>query len=480
MKKLVSLLFLISLCFIFSCDDGAQPNPNPEPDREIPADLLGTAGSTGENEDYAWDVIHDLKITWITKLFRWSEFQSGLGDPGYPGDPTAAGVGWNWTTMDNYVRRANQEGMKIIATIGCSDKMPFTAADGPEKGHYVPAGHIPAFANYIKQMVSHYSNNPDPLLHVDAWEIWNEGNYIPEWWEGTTTEFYALHKAVVDAVREVNPDVPLLGFAATPVSDYTQWSKDLITFGAAPKDKVSGASFHPYAASPVNVLKAFESFKSSVASGGLDQIWITEVGFPAGGSGFPTIIKAESSASYTAETIALLAAAGVPKIFWYEFSESRASPSFSNYFEDYFGLTWWWQDGGVWKCARQDSAAAFKLCATYIPGTTYKPNLPERQGSISSGVRSLYFEGKTGTHTLVLWNEKMTPQNITVFLPGTGQTRYNLDSSTWEDNSTANDTHKDPIPESIGNTTDITLGQFAYIYTWTNNTAGQVPRISAR
>lgn len=483
MRKL--LVVLLVFMFFSSCDTG-EPSPK-KPETiiiNVPEDLLGASGSTGDEEPWAWDVIHELGIKWVTRLFRWNEFQT---NPGYPGDTPEEELvsGWHWG-LDDYVRKVNQEGMKVIGTIGCSDMEAYPPGT-TDPGHYVPEEHIPSFVKYVKKIVEYYSYNEDPELHVDAWEIWNEGNWA-DWWRGTPLEFYKLHKAVAEAVREVNPDVPLFGFVASFLN-YGDWTKNLIDGGYAPRDKLSGAAFHPYASNPNGTIGHLDKFSSIVAAGGFNEIWVTEVGFPYNGIG-PNVINRRNNGSFMASTIALLASRNVSKIFWYQFSRNGLTGSNGGLGvnpdtytsadpENFFQMTWWWRDSLIspWKVKYEDSALAFKLCSQRIPGATYHSDLPKRKGKIPASIQALYFEGTGGACTLVLWNDKPSPRTIKVTLPGADRILYDMDYDAWD--RTGEKKYKPEMSsENIDETTTVELkANVVKFYTW-NNTGGKVPEIS--
>ena len=489
MRKMpfLSLLVLAACLLFFSCDSEEQADSPKAVVIKVPEDLLGASGSTGDEgggeRPEAWNVIHELGIQWVTRMFRWGDFQKINHDD--PDDPEA---GWNWTEMDTYVRTVKKNGMKIIGTIGCDDKAVFIDEDfdgrwTKDPGHFVPVRHIPMYEKYVKKLVQHYSYNDDPELKVDAWEIWNEGNFYPTWWYGTHDEFYKLHKAVSEAVREVNPDVPLLGFCANSIN-YDEWTKNLVSGGFAPKDKLNGAAFHPYAKDPAATMMHMQIFGSRVAAGGFDEIWVTEVGYPYGGMSYPTIIDRKYNASFTVATIALLAANNVPRILWYQFSKNgltnrNVNPHTfeGNDPEDYFQMTWWYHESdNNWKCKYEDSAIAYTLASKHIPGSTYRSNLPKRQG-IPDSVESLYFEGKNGSHALLLWNTKPTTRTVKVTLPGTDQTLHDMDYDTWD----RTDSNKPKInPKSIEGTTTIELKtNVVKFYSW-KNTGSTVPVIAGQ
>ena len=484
MRKFLLMLFVCALLFSCKTDDSQESKGIAV---QIPEDLLGASGSTGDipggERPEAWPVIHELGIKWGTRMFRWSDFQKNIHDD--PNDPAA---GWDWNYMDDYVRQMKQNGMNILGTIGCSDMAVFIQEDfggrwEKDPGHFVPERHIPMFVKYVKKVIDHYSYNTDPELNVDAWEIWNEGNYSPTWWEGTPLEFYKLHKAVAEAVREVNPNVPLLGFNANHIN-YSDWTKNLIKGGYAPKNKLSGAAFHPYAKDPASTIMHLETFRSLISDGGFKELWISEVGYPYNGniSANPNRINIKYNASFTAATIALLASHSVPKIMWYQFSKNSLTNNnrnphtwSSNDPEDYFQMTWWYHDGdNVWKCKYEDSAIAYKLCSQHIPGSVYRSNLPKRQ-DVPDSVKALYFEGKDGNHTMLLWNDKPTTRNVKVTLPGTDQILYNMDYDTWD----RTDINK-PVMASGSITATSTAElktNIVKFYTW-KNTGSVIPEIS--
>jgi len=116
--------------------------------------------------------------------------------------------------------------------------------------------------------------------------------------------------------------------------------------------------------------------------------------------------------SYVIKTIAPAAALGTRAFIWYDFKDSYNYGEYPNTLDSelYFGLVY--SD-----FSRKDGAWAYELCARYLPGTQYNPELPLKEG-IKSNIVTLCFTGnKSDTNTLIIWNDINIKQKIKVTIP---------------------------------------------------------------
>jgi hypothetical protein len=163
------------------------------------------------------------------------------------------------------------------------------------------------------------------------------------------------------------------------------------------------------------------------------------------------------------KTISLLAANGANRVLWYHLFDPKPERQDSGDSEDWFGLVK--NDFSLKK-----GAAAYRICAGFIPGKTYMSRFPMRSG-LPDTILAWYFEGNDGTHTLIIWNDsEYRDRNVRVTLPGSNQMVYEPVSG-------------DRTP--CGETSSYTLyrsgspQQTLYCFTWESADPSQAPRISA-
>jgi len=89
---------------------------------------------------------------------------------------------------ESVLDRIHTKGMKIIMGMGYN-----------EEGRYdIRSG---SFAQYIRK----YKNHPAILF----WELGNEYNYHPEWFEGDITNWYNALRKAIDTIHEIDVDHPV-------------------------------------------------------------------------------------------------------------------------------------------------------------------------------------------------------------------------------------------------------------------------------
>jgi hypothetical protein len=76
---------------------------------------------------------------------------------------------WVWTDDDNDVRDAKARGLKVLMILGSP---PLWAGGGPN--HNTPSLNLAWWEEYVRRVAQRYNGVADPLLKVDAYEIWNE------------------------------------------------------------------------------------------------------------------------------------------------------------------------------------------------------------------------------------------------------------------------------------------------------------------
>ena len=338
----------------------------------ISADVAGLvhAGETCSEEEYA--MLDRLGADWLLATFYWSSVE--------PADDQ-----WDFDSYDEYVDTAQAAGKKIIGVLGYDVRWIHKDND---THRYIPPDKLPFFLDYVRQTAEHFRGR------VDAWCVWNEPNFHN--WNGTRYEFFELTRLAFDALKEADPDVTLLGGAFN--RGVTGLPKAYIhgLFASGAMEKADAVAFHPYEMNPTRTVKLYRSFRAIAAGYGFaDRIWITEVGYPTGGL-YPTATTENRFPAYIVKTFVHLAAEGAQKVFWYQlFDPLRRN---NNNSENFFGLVRSKSD------YTSKGAEAFRLCAVYLAGAVYRPDLPTRDG-LPNSLKTFYFERPGAEHVLVMWRE---------------------------------------------------------------------------
>jgi len=386
-SPILSLLFAI--CYLFA---GCTSSPAPSGPVVIPEDFAGIvhAGQTNTPEEYA--LLDRMGVSWILTTFYWDRIEGEEGK-------------WNFVDYDKYVDTAKAAGKKIIGVLAYD--VSWIHKNGKARD-YIPPDKVHLFLNYVQLTTAHFKGR------VDAWCIWNEPNTI--FWNGSRDEYLSLTRQASDALREIDSDVILLGgaFNRGVFGLPTAYIKGLFESGAM--EKADAVAFHPYELNPHRTTRLYMEFRAMVAKYGFeDRIWVTEAGYPTGGW-YPTAVSEKKFPAYIVKTFIDLAISGAKKILWYQlFDPLKRVKSDS---EGYFGLV----------RSRDDytskGAEAYRLCAVYLAGATYRPELP-LQENLPNTFHSFYFEQPSGGRTLVMWKEGKTI-NLILWASENDYTRHDI------------------------------------------------------
>ncbi|MCL2880624.1 MAG: beta-galactosidase, partial [Treponema sp.] len=338
-----------------------------------------------------YDYLNYLGVKWTLLTFNWNRIEHEKDM-------------WDFQYYDELVDRANEAGIKIIGVLGYGNQHILNASG---TNYYIPPDSMPYFLEYARRTAEHFRGR------IGAWCIWNEPN--GHFWKGTDTEFFELTRRTADTIRGADSDVTLLGgaFNRGVFGLPKKYIQGLFESGAM--KNIDLISFHPYELNPARSARLYDKFKKiAVAYGYGDKIWATEMGYPTGGT-YPTKIPESKLNAYVIKTYVLLAARNTRGLVWYQLFDPVYRRRTNS--EDYFGLI----------RSREDytskGAEAFRLCATYLPGTKLNFNDLIRE-NIPTRVETYYFNSNE-TNVLVLWNNSLFPIKIHITLPGTDHILHN-------------------------------------------------------
>jgi hypothetical protein len=382
--------FFYLACFIvfISCVSYSSPDA-----KVIPNDYFGIIPDHGDGpQETENEFLDQLGVVWLRKTFYWSSIES---DPGI----------WDFSDYDDFIESRKAAGKKILIILAYDTGWLYSNG---KRQRNITEERLPYYLRYVDTLVRRYRGK------VDAWEIWNEPNWI--FWKGKKKDFYALSKAAAQTIREADPDALIVAGAVNRVPK--SFLRGMINAGAF--DEADIISFHPYDINPEGSLRLYDSLANFLVHEGIEKtIWVTEVGYPAGGL-YPTRISSKKFPSYLIKTMAGLAVRGAEVSFWYELCDSfnpedKPSPFDS---ELYFGLAY--PD-----YRPKPGAAAYALCSHFLAGRTYRPDYPERE-NIPPSVESLCFTDNAGNGTLLIWKKSGPKTELEVYCPGINVRLYNV------------------------------------------------------
>jgi len=376
---IIKFIFIGLFFFVISisCSTTSKTSSNQV---TVPVDYFGIAGGAKVEE---YPLLNEMHTVWLRKTFYWNGIEKEKDN-------------FNYSFYDNYVDNAKAQGKKILAILAYAASW---HNDG-KNNSYISSKNIQHYLNFIEVTVNRYKGK------VDAWEIWNEPNWFI-FWKGTHNEFFELLRLAAIKIREIDPDAYIVGgsFLRVPNKFIINMNK----YGAM--ENLDALSFHPYDINPKGSIKLLDDFLKIISK--IDfkgDIWITEIGYPTYGW-YPSRVSLKNLPSYVIKTIAPAAARRTRTLIWYEFIDSHKYGEANTLnSESYFGLSYS-------NFSKKEGAWAYELCARYLPGTQYAPELPLKEG-IKSNIVTLCFTGnESDTNALIIWNDKKNKQKIKVAIP---------------------------------------------------------------
>jgi hypothetical protein len=367
--------FMVVLAVIFiSCSSTMVPSGGQV---TIPEDFFGIvhAARTRKTEEYG--LLEQMECKWVLNTFYWHRIEPEKD-------------AFDFADYDLFVSGAKDHGLKIIGVLGYSAGY---LNPGGKVKYYISPENTPLFLRYVEETVRHY------MGQVDVWCVWNEPNL--GFWKGPNSHFYELSRLAAQKIRETDPNAYIIGgaFCRSP----SGFIKKMHKAGAI--EGLDALSIHPYAINPSGSTGVYDSFAKTLSEiNYTGPVWVTEMGFPTGGW-YPNSVSENNFPSYIVKTIAGIAARGARALLWYDMLESLDIGKTSMNSEKYFGLLY--KD-----LSRKAGSWAFELCARYLPGSRYAPELPRRENIPSHIVSFCFQDGVSGNNTLILWNDRDNVQKI--------------------------------------------------------------------
>ncbi|MBI9099962.1 MAG: cellulase family glycosylhydrolase [Spirochaetaceae bacterium] len=332
------------------------------------------AGYSRSDEEYA--LLDELGIEWIRIDFHWNKMEKSQGE-------------WDFSLYDDFLDKAVGEGKKVLAILVYDTQW---LHRGKDKRRRISPEEMPLFLNYVRTVAERYGSR------VGAFEIWNEPN-SNRFWAGSDKDFLELTRQTLHLLKKVCPQTPVAvgSLFYNPIIFAGSYLQKLIHSGVL--DEADALSIHPYTLSPHILEKRILNVRKRMATAGyFTPLWITEVGFPTGGT-YPNRIPLEKQGRTVAQTLTRLGAGGVELITWYNFSdelnEGEVEPGMSS--EDFFGII------------RPDyslkpGAYPFSVLAKELKGTLFIPDSFPFKGTGLSSLYEAQFLSNDGVRKIVLWS----------------------------------------------------------------------------
>jgi hypothetical protein len=279
---------------------GAEPQPG--------SDQLARLGDAGAGT---------LRVN-----FAWVAVQSGPDAP------------YDWSHYDPLVRRAAENGVRVLATVYST---PVWAAPTPEDP---PLGRaLEGFARFTRAAVERYGDDgtfwaqhPDvPKLPIVDWGLWNEPN-SPLFWKPTPdpAAYLRLLRAFSPAVKGADPRAHVLlgGLFPDPTGGIPLDSFLSAIYAGGGRRLFDAADVHPYAGTPAKAIARVAQVRDVMRRfGDADKpIWISEVGWASGGAPSGLTVGAARQADYLRQVFEMATAErgrlGLAGVVWFSLNDT--------------------------------------------------------------------------------------------------------------------------------------------------------------
>lgn len=220
---------------------------------------------------------------------------------------------------DNYMTALRNAGVAPLITLSFENT---NYDDGQTP--YTPAG-FDGYSRYASAVLARYGSQ------ISAVEIWNEYNGTFAKGPAATDRsgtYLKMLKTVYPVIKAARPDVTVVAGATAGVP--LPYFEKLFAGGAL--DYLDVVSIHPYrtASTPEGLEVQIAALRALMQKyGATKPIWVTEIGWPLRNSIAPGDLAVDETvqAQFLARAGALLASAGVPRVYWYELRDENAHPN---------------------------------------------------------------------------------------------------------------------------------------------------------
>jgi hypothetical protein len=193
---------------------------------------------------------------------------------------------WNWELLDNYVRLARKNNVRLLMTLGMTPLWAAKNPDAPSPYGGVwsssPPRDIADWEIFIRNIADRNERVYGGAIRY--WEIWNEpDSYLAgyEFYTGSVEELIEMARVAHAILKEANPGNMMLSPGITQVGQ--SWLDRFLKGGGSRYVDIIGFHFYWvwYPPSIPDFEPAFSSLKKTLERNGCADkpIWVTETGF---------------------------------------------------------------------------------------------------------------------------------------------------------------------------------------------------------
>lgn len=307
----------------------------------LPPGFFGISpASLGSLDDSEYERMGDAEVGTLRVPFYWPAIQPPpqAGEPG--GEPA-----YKWAATDGLVTQATINGMELLPFVYGTPS--WTAKDmriAPVRSERARRGWESLFRALVKRYgpggefwttpgLAPEGFEPNP---IKAWQIWNEPNSPTFMKQGQAVQDYARTLDIAArAIRETDPDatIALAGLFSSPKGgeEFSRFLGRLFRVGGV-SDDFDVLGMHPYAPKIDKLQERFVLAIGAMSAAGIGKpIWVTELGWPTGGTSEGNFRKTpRGQAAILRRAFDLLVARrdewGIQRVIWYTWRDNTLQP----------------------------------------------------------------------------------------------------------------------------------------------------------
>ncbi len=409
-RKIITLL----ICFLaFSCagipDRSGYIESNPD-SLNFEGLQYGICHAGYSRSEREYNLLEQLGVNWVRIDFSWNKMEEEEGI-------------WDFSRYDNYMEKAEKEGMNVLAILNYDTKWLHKNRKGNRR---IEESELPEFLTYVETVAERYGSR------VGAFEIWNEPN-TNRFWTKSDESFFDLTNLTLKLLKAVTPETPVAvgSLFYHPILRAESYLKKMIKSGVL--ELADAVSLHPYGISLPSIEARILEARELIFSMGYDTpIWITETGFPTGGT-YPNRVSLDKHGEVLTETVVRLSATGAEMIIWYSLFDSlnpdELEPGKSS--EAFFGLAYpdykaypgglayslgpdFDPEGFKWpEYTLKPGASSFSILTKELQGSSFIPQVFRFSDYQNRSVYQALFVKEDGSNILILWSHSPIEIDLT-------------------------------------------------------------------
>jgi len=235
---------------------------------------------------------------------------------------------WNFNLLDKFIDLAEQHGVDILLPIGMPPPWASARPNEPpdfRKGSAAEPRNMEDWDDYVRTLGTRYKGR------VRYWELWNEPN-LKQFYTGDPQHLVAIEKDAYGILTRLDASNRLV--SPSPTGDYTgpSWLDSFLASGGGSFANIIGFHLYVTPKAPEAMVPLIQKVQKVLVSHQLlayKPIWDTETGWfihsdvkPVQGTSIFPVVEADNAAAYVIRTYVLAWAAGVQRLFWYDWDSA--------------------------------------------------------------------------------------------------------------------------------------------------------------